>query len=251
MNLKPRLSAGGTVELVDRGWKLTIPAGGATRYRLAQIDDHQKTVRSRYPYRAPARLALDARVSADGLPGTWGFGLWNDPYGVSFVPGNGLIRFPALPNATWFFHSSPMCYLSFRDDKPGNGFLAQVFSSPTFRPLLIRASLTFPFSHRAARRLLARIIDEDAVRLDLPAAPAAVDVIAWHHYALEWTSGGSRLLVDDACVLETPVSPRGPLGTVIWIDNQRAGYTPKGQVSFGLERNAAPAWMEIRDLQVT
>ncbi len=251
MNLKPRLSSGGTVELIEQGWKLVIPAGGVARYRLAQIDDHQNTARSRYPYRAPLRLALDARVSADGLPGTWGFGLWNDPYGMSFVPGNGLIRFPALPNAIWFFHSSPMCYLSFRDDKPGNGFLAQVFSSPAFDPLLIRASLTFPFSHRAARRLLARLIDEDAVQLDQGGRPGAIDSTAWHHYVLEWTPAGSRLLVDDTCMLETTVSPRAPLGIVIWIDNQRAGYTPQGQVSFGLERNTAPAWMEVRDLEVT
>ncbi len=251
INIKPRLSSGGAVAPIDRGWRLSIPAGGATRYRLAQLDDHQNTVRSRYPYGAPVHFELDGRVSAANLPGTWGFGLWNDPYGVSFVPGNGLFRFPALPNALWFFNSSPLCYLSFRDDKPGNGFLAQVFSSPGFDPLLIRAVLTFPFSRRRTRKMLARLIDEDGVRLDPRSGPAPFDVTAWHHYAMDWTEGRTRLTVDDTCMLETPISPRGRLGIVIWIDNQFAGYTPQGKVSFGVEPNPAAAWMEIRDISVT
>jgi hypothetical protein len=229
---------------------LSIPAGGAARYRLAQLDDHQNIARSRYPYRPPLRIELEARASAPDLPGTWGFGLWNDPYGMSFVPGNGIFRFPALPNALWYFNSSPLCYLSFRNDKPGNGFLAQVFSSPGFDPLLIRASLAFPFSHRATRRMLARLIDEDAVRINGPAEAESFDVTAWHHYALDWSAEGAHLAVDGVRLLDTPISPRGPLGIVIWIDNQFAGYTPQGKVSFGVQRNPVPAWMDIRDLHI-
>src|SRR5512140_3883341 len=99
MDLKPRLSSGGTVEPIEGGWRLSIPAGGANRYRLSQLDDHQGIARSRYPYRAPVHMELEARVSSASLPGTWGFGLWNDPYGLSFIPGGGLVRLPALPNA--------------------------------------------------------------------------------------------------------------------------------------------------------
>jgi hypothetical protein len=51
-------------------------------------------------------------------------------------------------------------------------------------------------------------------------------------------------------VLETPISPRGPLGIVIWIDNQHAAYTDEGRVSLGVESNPEPAWMEARDLQI-
>ncbi len=250
MNIRPRVSSGGAIEPIDRGWRLSIPAGGAARYRLAQLDDHQNIARSRYPYRTPVHFELEARASAADLPGTWGFGLWNDPYGISFVPGNGMFRLPAMPNALWFFNSSPVCYLSFRDDKPGNGFLAQVFSSPAFDPLLIRAGLAFPFSRRATRRMLARLIDEDAVRIDRPDRDEPFDVTAWHHYAMDWTAAGTRLTVDQGCVLDTPISPRGPLGIVIWIDNQFAAYTPQGKVSFGVQRNDAPAWMDIRDVRV-
>ena len=248
MDLKPRLSSDGTLESTEHGWKLSIPAGSAMRYRLAQLDDHLGLARSRYPYRPPVHMQLAARVSVAAHSGTWGFGLWNDPYGFSFGPGTGFIRLPALPNAVWFFYSSPISHLSFRDDMPANGFLAQVFSSPKFDPRLIRAALTFLFARRAARRLLARIISEDSAQL-AGGATSALDVSAWHSYALDWTEDGTRFIVDDTCVLRTELSPRGPLGIVIWIDNQHAGYTPQGKVTMGLERNPEPAWMEIRDVR--
>ncbi len=254
IDLKPRLSSNGQVKETERGWLLSIPAGGPTRYRLAQLDDHLRIQRRDYPRRSPFRFQLESRVSATGLPGTWGFGLWNDPYGFSFGPGNGFLRLPALPNAAWFFYSSPACYLSFRDDKPGNGFLAQLFSSPRFDPLLIPAAATFPFALKSTRRLLGRIISEDANRLDAPSAPgdtSSLDVTAWHQYALEWGLSQTRFFVDDVCVLDAALSPRSPLGMVIWIDNQHAGLTPQGKLSFGMEPNPEPAWLEIRDLVMT
>jgi hypothetical protein len=244
-DLKPRLSGAGTLTQTERGWILSIPAGPANRYRLAQLDDHLRIPRSQYPWRPPMRMQLEARVSDEHLPGTWGFGLWNDPYGFSFGPGNGFLRLPALPNAVWYFYSSPACYLSFRNDRPGNGFLAQLFSSLRFDPLLIRAALSFPFSLKTTRRLLSRIIGEDSLRLD---GEAVVDLRQWHRYALEWTEAGTRFIVDEVRVLETSLSPRPPLGVVIWIDNQRAALTPEGKLSFGLEANTEPAWLEIRDL---
>ena len=130
IDLKPRLSRDGSAEATPRGWLLSIPSGSRSQYRLAQIDDHMSIPRREYPWHAPVTMQLEARVSAAALPGTWGFGFWNDPYGFSFGPGNGFLRLPALPNAAWFFFSSPANYLSFRDNTPGNGFLAQVFASP-------------------------------------------------------------------------------------------------------------------------
>ena len=55
-------------------------------------------------------------------------------------------------------------YLSFTDDKPAQGFLAQTFRSPKFHPLLIPAGLALPFSRKATRKLLSKVIDEDSVR---------------------------------------------------------------------------------------
>ncbi len=257
LNLKPRLAGNGRVTETEKGWLLSIPAGGVSNYRLAQLDDHLRIQRKDYPWYPPMRLSLEARVSASALTGTWGFGLWNDPYAFNFGPGeNSWLRLPALPNAAWFFYSSPVCYLSFRDDRPGNGLLAQLFSSPSFDPLLIRAAITFPFSPRTTRRLLTRIIAEDAVRLDPDPRPnpeadahVNVDVTRWHSYRLEWTADGTRFYTDDRSVLESSLSPRPPMGIVIWIDNQHAAFTPQGKVTFGMEASNEPSWLEIRNLR--
>ena len=103
---------------------------------------------------ATLSLSLRARTSSISPAGTWGFGLWNDPFGLSLGFGGSPFRLPALPNAVWFFYASKQNYLSFTDDKArrhGKGFLAQTFRSPKFHPLLILAGLALPFS-RFARR---------------------------------------------------------------------------------------------------
>src|SRR5690606_15490769 len=109
-------------------------------------------------------------------------------------------------------------HLSF-SDKPANGVLAQRFRSPKFHPLLIPTGLVFPFSRKATRKLLGRIIDEDSSTL-------SVDVTQWHEYRLEWSQRGVAWYVDEVRVFESSVSPNPPLGLVIWIDNQFASFTP-------------------------
>ena len=48
----------------------------------------------------------------------------------------------------------------------------------------------------------------------------------------------------------TPVAPHGPLGLVIWIDNQYAALPPTGGLRFGTLANLQPAWLEIEQLEV-
>ena len=255
LNLKPRLSRDGELTPTARGWIFRIPAGPAHRYRLSQLDDHLGMARTEYPWRPPMRMQLEARASAEMLPGTWGFGLWNDPYGFSFGPGNGFLRLPALPQAAWFFFSSPTSYLSFRDDKPANGLLAQLFAGRGFSPVLFRAVATLPFWPKTARQLFSRVVLEDAARVggEAPnegAKPPVEDVTQWHKYGLEWMPEGTVFHVDETPVLRSLLSPRPPMGLVIWIDNQYAGFTPQGKLTWGLEENLEPAWVEIRDLVV-
>jgi hypothetical protein len=92
------------------------------------------------------------------------------------------------------------------------------------------------------------VISEDAALLDESTQNGGLDVTRWHKYSMEWTAARATMHVDDALVLDTPVSPRGPMGIVIWIDNQHAGFHPQGKLTFGLEANPEPAWLEIRDL---
>ena len=266
MPLTPRHSRGANVTATSNGWRLDIPAGDASAYRLAQLDDYSGLPRRRYPSRPPLTMSLRARASSESIPGTWGFGFWNDPFGMSIGFGGGKFRLPALPNAVWFFHASQENWLSFksagqesesstfgnrpevelRDSKPvpGNGFLAQTFRSPAFDPRLLLFPLLFPFSRKAARRQLSRVIREDGARLQ--ANPAD-----WHLYRLEWSPKRVVCEVDNVRVLETSVSPRPPLGLVLWIDNQFAAFTPEGRIGFGVLPNPEPAWIEIANFDLT
>lgn len=242
-DLIARYAKDGSVTHTPGGYRLTIPDGDDKSYRVAQLDDYAKFLRKQFPQRPSLSLSLRARTSANSIPGTWGFGLWNDPFGLSLGFGGNPFRLPALPNAIWFFHASNENHLSF-SDKPGNGFLAQVFRSPVFPSgRLAQVAATFPFSRVKARDLMGEIVEEDGVRL-------GTDVIEWHAYRLEWRPMRSAFWVDNELVLETSVSPRPPLGLVIWIDNQYAAFTPEGKIGFGVLKNAEPAWLEIENLSL-
>lgn len=269
--LIPRHTPTARVEEISQGsaYRLMIPSGKADQYRCAQLDDYARIPRGRFPHRSSTSISLSARASSDSIPGTWGFGLWNDPFGVSLGFGGNPFRLPALPNAVWFFGASEENYLSFRGSGrgdpaptlPANGFIAQTFRSPKFHPLLIPAGLALPFSRKLTRRMMSKVIAEDGVQLWNQGARSrdfhqqadgiqSVDPTHWHKYRLEWR--GKRVLfeVDDVRVFESAVSPNPPLGSVIWIDNQYAAFTPEGKIGFGVLENLEPAWLEIRDPEI-
>lgn len=243
LNFKTKHSHGASVQSTEESIHLKIPGIQKKDYCVAQVDDYSELARKNFPHRPSLRLSLHARTSAESLPGTWGFGLWNDPFGLSIGYGGNPFRFPALPNAIWFFHASMENYLSFSEN-PGNGFLAQVFRAPAF-PIgqLAKVGLTLPFSRKIARGVMSEIIEEDGIRL-------GVDVTEWHKYSFEWSPERSVFWVDENLVLETSVSPRPPLGLVLWIDNQFAAWRPDGKVGFGVLKLTEPAWLEVKDLAV-
>jgi len=87
------------------------------------------------------------------------------------------------------------------------------------------------------------VIREDGIGLSL-------DVTQWHRYQLDWREDRVSFEVDGALVFESPVSPKAPLGLVIWIDNQFAAFTPEGKIGFGVLENPEPAWLEIKDIEI-
>jgi hypothetical protein len=247
--MKSRTTPGASIERTEKGFILGIPAGDSSSYRFAQMDDYFGLPRRNFPHRFPdpstalrTSLSLRARTSSLSLPGTWGFGLWNDPFGMSLGFGGNRFRLPTLPNAVWFFGASKENHLSF-GDKPAQGFLAQSFRSPKFHPALIPAGIALPFSPKTTRRLLSNVIAEDSSTLDL-------DVTQWHSYKLEWKESGAKWFVDDSLIFESPISPNPPLGLVIWIDNQFASFTPDGKIGFGVLENPESARLEIGGLSL-
>ena len=282
--LIPQSTPGAKVEQISEDsshYLLSIPSGKADKYRLAQLSDYTHLSRRKFPH-ASLTLNLSARASSDSIPGTWGFGLWNDPFGMSLGFGGRPFRVPALPNAVWFFRASGENYLSFRPERneertlrrmqskgassstsgaknaahsaqrevAANGFLAQTFRAPRFHPLVVLAGLALPFSRRMTRQLMSRVVAEDGV--ELSRGDACIAPTDWHRYKFEWSPKRVLFEVNDAQVFESAVSPNPPMGLVIWIDNQYAAFPPEpyGKIGFGVLENPEPAWLEIKDLKV-
>ena len=246
--LKPRVSGGGRVSQDEEGtWRFEIPGGARRKYRLSELDDYAGLARQNFPWKPPFQITLQARASSVEIPGTWGFGLWNDPFSASLGLGGADRRLPALPEAVWFFWASAHNYLSFRDDLPAQGFLAATFRSARIPTVLLAAGSPFlaglllPPVSRLMRGAARKLVRQDA-------ALVSIDPTAWHTYSLEWQESWVRLEVDGVLALETGVAPHAPLGLVLWIDNQFAAWTPDGRIRLGSLENAESAWMEVKQL---
>jgi len=247
--LSPRSAGSASLNRTTIGWRLNLAAGTQQTYRLAQLDDYVHTPRNRLKHAPPWIFTVRARVSSTNLPGTWGFGIWNDPFGFSLGFGGGKPgRLPTLPQTAWFMYASPPNWLSLRNNPeriPANGFFAGTFRSPRLPSLLLTPGLLAfllcavrPIS-RLLRRLGARIIQQDGARVGL-------DVTQWHEYSIQWQPDGCEFSTDGNTILQTACSPRPPLGLVLWIDNQYAGWTPEGRLGYGTLENPA-AWLEIEN----
>jgi hypothetical protein len=87
-------------------------------------------------------------------------------------------------------------------------------------------------------------VRQDSLALDL-------NLTCWHRYSLEWNLERVVFSLDDEVVFETPVAPRGPLGLVLWVDNQYAAYPPDGRLAYGFLTTPESAWLEVRDVTLT
>lgn len=248
--LKPLHTANAHIEAIPHGWNLRLSASQESKYQLAQLDNYHQLVRRDFGHQWPLTFALRARASHKDLPGTWGFGLWNDPFGLSLGFGGRAWRLPALPNAAWFFFASPQNHLALRTELPGSGQLAAVFRSPRIPSLLLApAALALPMlalrpASRWLRKQTARLVAQDAVSLGLD-----LDPTIWHDYTLNWQSDFVEFTIDERVVLRTSISPRGPLGLVLWIDNQFAAWRPDGGIGYGV-LPTQDSWLEIQDLRL-
>lgn len=248
--LKSLVAHGGRV--IQNGpdaWRLEIPAGGAGPYRLAQLEDYTGRVRRDFPWQPPTSLSLRARASAEEIPGTWGFGLWNDPFVLAVGRGYDLVRLPTLPQAAWFFFASPPNYLSLRDDLPAQGALAATFRSAHLPTMLLPVAAPalplaiFPPGARLLRRLARLFVRQDSLEL-------AIDATQWHNYGLSWRGDKVIFQVDGKIFFQTGVVPHGPLGLVMWVDNQYAALPPDGRFRSGKLPTPPDTWIEIAGLQI-
>lgn len=232
---------GGQIVLGEEGLRLALSGTQPTRYADAQLDDYAGMARRHFPWRPPLRFTVRARASGP-LLGTAGFGFWNNP----FSPLGG---WPALPAALWFFHAAPPSNMPLALGVPGHGWRAASIDTTTARALRW-APLALPvaLANRVGplqRRIWPRVQHD----LCLAEAPIAAPARAWRNYVIEWRRDGARFSIDGSTVLEIARVPQGPLGMVLWVDNQWMVATPRGRFGWGV--SATPTqWLDIAQLTV-
>ena len=183
------------------------------------------------------------RITTDKLQGTAGFGFWNAPFGDPSA------RVPALPQAVWFFYGGVGVDLPLAPAGAGRGWFASTLDAGRGRALawaplapLVVIGNRWPGFRRRVWPRVQRALGVSYRQL------GEVALTDWHDYRLVWASGGCKFWVDGACVLETRQSPRGPLGLVIWVDNQVLSVQPTGGVRWGVVATEETQWLEIERL---
>jgi len=251
--LEKLLIGGGRVDEAGERIRLTLPPTSNRVYADAQLDDYHPSAPEADGRRVtlahltdfpPRRLTLRARASHLNPAGTLGFGFWNDPFSLS---GNVL----AAPNSLWFFYASPPSDMALVDGVPGWGWKAATLKAghPPRLLFLPAALAAIALTHvpglgrpvmTAARRAVRAY---ESLLEDVP-------LTDWHDYDLEWQSEAAVFRVDGVERLRSPAPPSGPLGFVLWIDNQYAIASRAGKFGFGLCPVLEEQWLEVEGLKV-
>jgi hypothetical protein len=236
----------GALEFTGDSLRLVNTDTEAGSYTNAQIDDYQKLARRDFFWRPPVQMLVRARFShpAGELCGTAGFGFWNDPFLMTGW------RWPAPPQATWFFYSSPPSNMKLELNTPGPGWKAATIDAGRwpFFALLPTAPLAVPLMNIDTLYRLAWPIGQRAIHVSESLIPAAMT--DWHSYSLTWGKNTAHFKVDGETVLICHSSPAGPLGFVLWLDNQYMVATPWGRFKYGLLERPGRQWLEVSYLEI-
>jgi hypothetical protein len=219
-------------------------------YADAQLDDTHSLGRKAFRWRPPLRFSVRARTSLQEPRGTFGFGFWNDPFSISMGMGGAGRKLPAAPQCAWFFYGSPPLDLPLAEGVPGSGWKAATIRSLPLPSLLLSpmaisgmlfAALppTREWAFRQSRRFY-RAAE----------ALLAADPSLWHTYAIEWLPESVQFFVDEERVLCSVQPPAGPLGFVVWIDNQYAVASPQKGFGFGVLPLDAQQSLELAELRI-
>jgi hypothetical protein len=214
-------------------------------YTNAQIDDYHDLPRRRFLWHPPLKLTVRSRfshsaeVSSAGIKGTAGFGFWNDPFLMTGA------RVPALPRAIWFFYSSPPSDMKLDLHTPGHGWKAATIDSTRSNALMLAPLFPLAVPLMNLQSIYRGLWPTIQRALRIKEAVVDKEMNEWHTYVIEWGTEQSIFTIDGSTVLEKAPSPRGPLGFVMWLDNQYLVATPWGRFGWGLLHISGRQWMEV------
>lgn len=243
---KTYIKGAGSLDFSGDTLRLVTTNAVATHYTDAQLDDYQDLARRDFLWRPPVQLTVQARFShpAGALRGTAGFGFWNDPFLMTGA------RWPALPRAIWFFYSSPPANMKLDLHTPGPGWKAATLDATRwpFFALLPTAPLAIPLMNIGPLYRTFWPVGQRAIQVS--EAPITAEMTEWRRYTLDWQQNSAHFGVDGQTVLTCQTSPRGPLGFVLWLDNQYMVATPWGEFKYGLVAAPGKQWLEVRELTI-
>jgi hypothetical protein len=252
------IQGSGLVEPTGDTLRLVKDNTSAQQVTDAQIDDYHRTYfarglpRRRFRWRPPLTLTVRARFShpagdprtEDALSGTAGFGFWNDPFMMTGA------RFPTLPRAIWFFYASRPSDVKLHLGTPGHGWKAATIDANRWPFFLLAPTAPVAVPLMNFRPLYRALWPIGQRAIGVCEAPIAVDMTAWHTYRLRWDMQAAQFEVDGKSALVCDTAPRGPLGFVIWLDNQYLVITPWGRFRYGLLDAPGQQWMEVDLLSI-
>jgi hypothetical protein len=241
----------GSLKSTQTAVQFALSDARSDQYSNAQIDDYQGLPRGCFVWHPPLKLLVRARFSApaDQMRGTAGFGFWNDPFLMTEK------RLPALPRAAWFFYASSTSNMKLDMQNLGHGWKAATIDalSPAALAWAALSPLAIPLMNiRPLYRALWPTIQR---ALKVREAAVDIDMTHWHTYLLEWDLARARFALveeDDtpsSLILDAP-SPKGPLGFVMWLDNQYLVATPWGRLRWGLLDAPGRQWMEVTRISI-
>ena len=230
----------------DMGLRLRNATITTNQYTNAQIDDYQLRRRAVFLHHPPLTMTLHARFShnAAELRGTAGFGFWNDPFGM-----RGLRR-PSLPRALWFFFSGTASKMALALDLPGPGWKAATIDAWRWPFLLLAPTAPIAMPLMNLRPLYRRFWPIGQRAIGVHEALLDLDMTTWHHYQMAWQPDALRFFVDGTRILHADQAVSGPLGLVIWKDNQAVTVTPWSLPRHQLVAHAEEQWLEVADLTI-
>jgi hypothetical protein len=245
------ITGNGRLESTGCALRFTTDHARSDGYTNVQIDDYQDLPRRRFRWHPPLRLTVRARFSgaAGELCGTAGFGFWNDPLLMTHR------RVPALPRAIWFFYASAPSEMKLDFNTPGRGWKAATIDAMRCRAIAWApfAPLAVPLMNLTPvyRKIWPRI--QQDLRIRETVIPN--DMRQWHTYELCWGVKHSLFRVhaegeESSEPILVAASPRGPMGFVMWQDNQYLVVTPWGRIKWGLLDVPGHQWMEVDDLEI-